>query len=124
MTWDQWGVTASGVFLIVVVVWFFWLKSGPRVRASEVSDVQEALVVVKGGYTPDTIVVQAGRPVRIHFRRDETAACSEMVLFPDFETSATLPTGETVAVDLLPEKTGEFEFACQMGMLRGRLVVE
>jgi hypothetical protein len=27
-------------------------------------------------------------------------------------------------VELLPEKPGEYEFTCQMGMLRGKLVVE
>ncbi|MCC6175707.1 MAG: cupredoxin domain-containing protein, partial [Chloroflexi bacterium] len=85
---------------------------------------QEAMVLVKGGYTPDVIVVQHGKPVRLNFRREETAACSEMVVFGDFGKSATLPTGETVAVELLPERPGEYEFACQMGMLRGRLIVE
>ncbi len=38
--------------------------------------------------------------------------------------SARLPTGETVAVEFIPTKAGEFEFACQMGMLRGKVIVE
>jgi plastocyanin domain-containing protein len=29
-----------------------------------------------------------------------------------------------VAVEFLPDKPGEYEFACQMGMLRGKLIVE
>lgn len=47
-----------------------------------------------------------------------------MVVFPDFENSAKLPTGETVPVEFLPQEAGEFECSCQMGMFRGRLVVE
>ena len=82
------------------------------------------MILVKGGYTPDVIVVQHGKPVRLNFRREETAACSEMVLFPDFNKSARLPTGEVVRIELLPEQAGEYEFACQMGMFRGTLVVE
>jgi plastocyanin domain-containing protein len=82
------------------------------------------MVLVKGGYTPDVIVVRHGKPVRLSFRREETAACSEMVVFGDFGKSARLPTGETVPVELLPERPGEYEFTCQMGMLRGKLVVE
>ncbi len=78
---------------------------------------------VKGGYDPDLIVVEAGRPVRLHFNRQETASCSEMVVFPDFEVSRALPTGETVTIELEAPAPGEYEFACQMGMLRGRLVV-
>ncbi|MBI4183862.1 MAG: cupredoxin domain-containing protein [Proteobacteria bacterium] len=125
MTPDQWIVTVAGLALVAFIVWFFWLKRAQGYRAAETSGGrQEALILVKGGYTPDTIVVRRGKPVRLNFRREETAACSEMVLFPDFKKSARLPAGETVAVELLPEKPGEYEFACQMGMLRGRLVVE
>ncbi|MCZ6718018.1 MAG: cupredoxin domain-containing protein [Gammaproteobacteria bacterium] len=29
-----------------------------------------------------------------------------------------------MAVEFLPAKPGEYEFACQMGMLRGKLIVE
>lgn len=56
--------------------------------------------------------------------RAESAACSEMVVFPDFNKSAALPEGETIPIELLPDRPGEFEFHCQMGMLRGKLVVE
>jgi plastocyanin domain-containing protein len=35
-----------------------------------------------------------------------------------------LPEGEKVAVVLLPEEPGEYDFTCGMGMLRGKLVVE
>lgn len=124
MTADQWLVTILGLALIGLIVWFFWLKQVKRTAAAAVGSRQEALIVVKGGYTPDTIVVERGRPVRLNFRREETATCSEMVLFPDFDKSAKLPTGETVAIDFLPEKPGEYEFSCQMGMLKGRLIVE
>jgi plastocyanin domain-containing protein len=95
------------------------------VRAGATSGgYREAMILVKGGYTPDTIVVEHGKPVRLNFRREETAACSEMVLFPDFDKSAKLPAGETVAIEFLPETPGEYEFPCQMGMLRGKLIVE
>ena len=125
MTLDRWIVTAVSLLAIAFIVWFFWLKKTKgTVAKAGAGGRQEALIVVKGGYTPDTIVVQAGRPVRLNFRRDETAACSEMVLFPDFDKSAKLPTGETIAIEIVPEKPGEYEFACQMGMLRGKLVVQ
>ena len=64
------------------------------------------------------------RPARFRkSRREESAACSEQVVYPAFGKSATLPPGEEVAVDLLPEEPGEYEFTCAMGMLRGKLVV-
>jgi plastocyanin domain-containing protein len=107
------------------IAWFFWgpRKGGARAALTS-SGYQEAMILVKGGYTPDVIVVQHGKPVRFNFRREETAACSEMVIFNEFGKSAHLPTGETVPVEFLPEKPGEYEFSCQMGMFRGKLIVE
>ncbi len=125
MTTDRWLVFGLGLLLIAFIVWFFWLKRSTGVRAAETSGgYQEVMVLVKGGYTPDTIVVRRGKPVRINFRREETASCSDKVIFADFNKSADLPTGEVVPVELLPNQPGEYGFACPMGMFRGRLVVE
>jgi plastocyanin domain-containing protein len=125
MPLDKLLVTLGGLGAIAFIVWFFWLWRKEGVQAVLTSSgYQEALILVKGGYTPDVIVVEHGRPVRLNFRREETAACSEMVIFSDFNKSAKLPTGETVSIELMPEKPGAYEFACQMGMFRGRLIVE
>jgi plastocyanin domain-containing protein len=125
MNADQWIVTAAGLALIAFIIWFFWLKRSTGVRATETtSGYQEAMILVKGGYTPDTIIVRSGKPVRLNFRREENASCSDKVVLPDFQKSADLPTGETVPVEFLPKQPGEFAFACPMGMFRGRLIVE
>jgi plastocyanin domain-containing protein len=78
---------------------------------------------VDGGYEPDTVVAQQGRPVRITFRREDSSPCSERVVFADFGIDAFLPRHEDVTVELCPEHAGEYEFTCAMGMLRGRLTV-
>ncbi len=125
MSPDRWIVTLLGLALIGFIIWFFWLKKSKGTAASVGSSgVQEAMILVKGGYTPDIIVVKAGRPVRLNFRREETASCSEMLLLPAFSKSVKLPTGEDVAVEFTPDKPGEYPFSCQMGMFRGRLIVE
>src|SRR2546427_12475722 len=71
-------VTAAGLGAIAWVLWYFLFKrgGGPAVAASLADGVQEVHVTVKGGYTPDTIVVQAGKPVRLQVYRGETADCS------------------------------------------------
>ncbi len=118
-------VTVLGSAIVGGIAWFFWgpRKEGYRAVVAS-SGYQEAMVLVKGGYSPDTIVVRAGKPVRLSFRREESSACSEMVVFGDFGKSAKLPEGELVPVEFLPKEPGTYEFTCQMGMLRGRLVVE
>ena len=80
-------------------------------------------VRVRGGYEPSVLHARAGEPLRIVFLREETAPCTERVVFPAFGKSAMLPPFEDVALELDPERAGEYEFTCQLGMLRGRLVV-
>ncbi|QIN84445.1 cupredoxin domain-containing protein [Rubrobacter tropicus] len=118
-------VVIGGLAAIAAIAFFFWgpRRGGYRVPVTS-GGYQEAMVLVKGGYTPDVILVERGKPVRLNFRREESAACSEMVVFGDFDKSARLPEGETVSVEFLPEESGEYGFACQMGMIRGKLVVE
>ena len=84
---------------------------------------RETLVRVSGGYLPDVVYAQAGMPIRLVFLREETAACSERVLFPAFGKSTMLPLGKTVVVDLPACPPGTYEFTCAMGILRGHLVV-
>lgn len=99
------------------------IRRGFVTRSADTTARREISVRVRGGYLPDTIRAEAGVPLRIVFRREESAPCSEQVVFPAFGKSATLPRGEQVAVDLLPEEPGVYEFTCAMGMLRGKLVV-
>jgi len=118
-------VTIGGIALSFLVAWYFWFSKKKIARAALTgSGAQEAFIVVKGGYTPDLLVVQAGKPVRLKFNRQESASCSEMVLFPDFDKNAKLPEGETVTIEFTPQNPGEYEFTCQMGMIRGKLIVE
>lgn len=125
MTPDKIIVTLGGLAAIAFIVWFFWLQKREGIKVPLASSgYQEAMILVKGGYTPDVIIVEHARPVRLNFVRTESAACSEMVLLPDFKKSAQLPEGETVPVEFLPETPGEYEFQCQMGMYRGKIIVE
>ena len=124
MTSAQIAVTAAGAAAIAWVLWYFLLSRGTRVAAAVSGGVQEVRVLVKGGYTPDTIVVQAGKPVRLQFYRDETADCSERVVFERFKIDQMLPAFQTTTVEFTPTEAGEYPFRCGMNMLKGLLVVE
>ena len=125
MTSTQIAVTALGAVAIVWVLWYFLFSRGTAVAATAgAGGVQEVHVTVKGGYTPDTIVVQAGTPVRLQFYRDETADCSERVVLERFGIDQQLPAFQTTTVEFTPEQPGEYPFRCGMNMLKGLLVVE
>lgn len=118
------GVLIAGIALIAFVLWYFF---GERERVSATlseSGVQEIEVKVKGGYSPDVIVVQKDRPVRLNFYRDETASCSEQVIFGDFGIARDLQAYKSTIIEFTPDRAGEFTFTCGMNMLRGKLIVE
>ncbi len=108
-------VILSGFVMTILIAWYFWFAPKVQTRvAVSASGAQEVAITVKGGYTPDVIVVQKGRPVRLTFTRQESSACSEKVLFPDFNQNALLPEGEQVTLEFTPDKAGEFGFQCQL----------
>lgn len=118
------AVVVGSVIVIPCVLWYFF---GPKERTQATvggSGVQQITVTVKGGYSPDVIVVKEGVPVRLDFYRDETASCSEQVVFGDFGIARDLPAYQSTAIEFTPNKAGEFTFACGMNMMRGKLIVE
>jgi plastocyanin domain-containing protein len=117
-------VLAGSAAAILFVLWYFFWSRGEGVRADSGAGVQQARIRVKGAYDPDTIVVEAGRPVRLEFYRDETNACSEVLALPSFGIHRELPAFATTSIEFTPAEPGEYEFTCGMNMMRGRIVVE
>lgn len=121
---SQIGVIVGGVLLIGFILWYFFGEREQKEAKMDGQGVQEINVTVKGGYSPDTIVVKQNQPVRLNFYRDETSGCSEQVVFGDFGVARDLPAYKTTPVEFTPTKAGEFTFSCGMNMLRGKLIVQ
>jgi plastocyanin domain-containing protein len=117
-------VLIGGVALIGFVLWYFFGEKQAVSAAVGQSGIQEIKIVVKGGYSPNVIVVREGKPVRLDFYRDETASCSDRVIFGDFGIARDLPAFQTTRIEFTPGKTCEFTFTCGMNMMRGKLIVE
>ncbi len=116
-------VVTCGVLAVAFVLWYFFGEREATTASIGASGVQEIKVTVKGGYSPDVIVVKEHVPVRLDFYRDETASCSEQVIFGDFNIARDLPAFKTTPVEFTPDKAGEFTFTCGMNMIRGKLIV-
>ncbi len=117
-------VVIGGVALIGLTLWYFFGEREQIAAETNETGVQEIKVTVKGGYSPDVIVVKKDLPVRLNFYRDETSSCSEQVVFGDLGIARNLPAYQTTAIEFTPEKAGEFTFVCGMNMLRGKLIVQ
>jgi plastocyanin domain-containing protein len=119
-------VTLAGAIAIVAVNYYFFLagRRGAVAAPPAGGGLQRIRIEVKGGYSPAVIRVQAGRPVRLEFHRDETNTCTEEVVLPDFGIRTFLPPFKTTPVAFTPTKPGSYEFTCGMGMVRGRILAE
>jgi plastocyanin domain-containing protein len=125
MTIDQILVIIGSISLASWVAWYFWFSEKKAVMIKAGQDgFQEAVIKVKGGYSPDVLIFETGKPIKLNFIREETAACSEEVIFSDFNKKATLTPYKSIPVELNIDQPGEYEFQCGMGMLKGRIIVQ
>lgn len=119
------GIILIGVVIGLYALWirFTMRKEGAGAREGD-GGIQVFDVLVKGVYSPNVLEAEAGKPVRINFRREESVDCSRFVKFPDFQIRKELPKNETVSVELVPDRKGEFTFTCDMSMYQGKLIVK
>ena len=118
-------VILGGLAVIVWVNWYFFIAGRkPAVAASAGGGTAEQVIVVNGGYSPATVTVKAGRPVRLVFDRRDTGACSDEVVFPDFGVRRFTPSGKKTVVEVTPAQPGRYDFTCGMSMHRGTLIAE
>lgn len=130
MNASEWGVVVGAIGAIAWVNWYFFVagrSAGAAVAApmpGRPGAAAQVGIVVKGGYSPNTIRVKAGEPVRLVFDRQETSSCSEEIVFPDFGIRRYLPTGEKTTIEITPPRAGRYEFMCGMSMLHGVVIAE
>jgi plastocyanin domain-containing protein len=122
--WVKGAVTAGGLGLIGLELWWFLLSKPKSRKATAQGGVQEITVTVDGGYEPSQIVVQAGQPVRLNFDRKDPSSCLEEVRLPDFRIAQELPLNQVTAIEFTPDKPGRYEFTCGMNMFRGVVEVQ
>lgn len=87
------------------------------------ADAQKVILGAKNGnYYPNTITVQAGKPVLLSL--DSTVkGCLRDFTMRSFGVRKYLKTPQDT-VEFTPSQKGTYTFACSMGMGTGKLVVE
>ncbi|HJD88843.1 MAG TPA: heavy metal translocating P-type ATPase [Bifidobacterium animalis] len=118
LVWPILGAVALTAF----IAWFFFAPR--KAHKAQVSQgMQTAHVVVRGGYEPSLIEVEAGTPIVLDFDRKESGECSSHVVFSELGIDRTLQAFAHTEVRLPALAPGEYPFACGMNMLHGMLRV-
>jgi plastocyanin domain-containing protein len=113
-------INLLGLVLIMLIIWWFWLSKNPKAM-TEASD-EVTIYVQDGVYQPDLIKVKANQPITLRFIRKDPQPCAEIVVFNTLAISKVLPLNKPVDINIRPQQPGEFEFTCQMGMYRGKII--
>ncbi len=122
--WSNIAVTAGGLSLIGLELWWFLKRRPPAQLAATQSGVQAIKIVVDGGYVPSHIIVRAGQPVRLEFERQDPSDCLAEVRIPDFRIARSLPLDRITTIEFTPDRPGRYQFSCGMNMFRGEIEVQ
>ncbi len=108
------------VFLgMALTYWFFLMKKEEVVSVTDTVDI-----IVKGGYSPNTISVAKGKTTTLNFTRIDSSSCLEDIVIPDFKIRKYLPMNKEVSISITSQKEGEYEISCGMNMFHGKIIVK
>lgn len=75
------------------------------------------------GYSPKTLRVKAGTPVRWVITSESSFTCASSIVVPSLGIRTNLKKGENV-IEFTPTEKGSIPYSCSMGMYRGTIIVE
>ncbi|MBI4592411.1 sulfite exporter TauE/SafE family protein [Candidatus Uhrbacteria bacterium] len=89
---------------------------------------QEDVQIIKmtqsaSGYSPKTLRVKAGIPVRWVITSESSFTCASSIVVPSLGIRTNLKKGENV-IEFTPTEKGSIPYSCSMGMYRGTILVE
>jgi plastocyanin domain-containing protein len=79
--------------------------------------------VTSSGFSPATLTVKKGVPVRWVIKGDAVTGCTSKIIVPSLNISQNINQGDNV-ITFTPTQTGDIPFSCWMGMVRGKFIVQ
>ncbi len=124
-------VIAFGVYNIQSAMVVLSVSSGGKeinyTPMSQKTDTRTVQVIKMtqsaSGYSPKTLRVQAGVPVRWIITSESSFTCASSIVVPSLGIRTNLKKGENV-IEFIPTEKGSIPYSCSMGMYRGTILVE
>ncbi len=97
---------------------------GRKVAGRGRARTQELRLELRRGNSPETVRERAAVPVALVVCRGDASSCGEWLIVPVLGRSVSLPLHEDVRVELGVPAPGEYELTCELGLYRGKLVLD
>ncbi|MDY3702897.1 MAG: cupredoxin domain-containing protein [Limosilactobacillus coleohominis] len=107
-----------------IIWWFFGNHEEQAVAATKNAGHQTANIVVKGGYSPSTVVLKKGVPATLNFDMKDSTACLSHIVFDKLGIDRDLTKQAQTSIEIPTDQAGEIDFACGMNMFHGKVVVK
>lgn len=113
------------ILLIVFIVWWFYFRQVDDTEEVEANNnLQKAQVVIQGGYSPSTLVLQKGIPAEVEFLQKDSTACLAEIKSAELALDQKIEPNERITVKVPTDQAGEFNYSCGMNMFHGKVVVK
>ena len=114
-----------GIMAIAFIAWWFLGKHDANVEQAKVNSTNQTVnIQVKGGYSPEKVVLKKGVPATLNFKRLDSSSCLDHVIFSDLGINQELPKGQVEQVKIDTSKAGEYDWGCSMNMFHGKVIVK
>ena len=84
---------------------------------------QIEIAITANGYSPQTIKVKQGVPVRLTLQSKDAYSCASAFRIPSLGISKNLQANEKQIITFTPKEIGNIAFSCSMGMYSGVIEV-
>lgn len=112
------------VLIIFIAWWFFGQHKVTSQKATVNSNKQSVDIKVKGGYSPEKVVLKRGVPATLNFKRLDSSTCLDHVIFSDWGINRKLPQGQVEQIKIDTSKPGEYDWECSMNMFHGKVIIK
>jgi plastocyanin len=92
--------------------------------AAAIAPQRVAVLAKAGRFEPAEVRLVQGVPAVLEFTRVVDSVCMKAVRMPWMEEAVDLPKNEPVEIAVDTSMTGVFSYACSMGMVFGKVVID